>query len=156
MEDVPAPEPGTSTAVNGGKTIPECEDMIRRSLRSIIPSPFFHFFSAFGRTKNTCRERDLPCRVFVGFQEPSQFSFFLSFFFMFKSRLIVELMLDTAPMVKFLLENLEKSGCAIGDKFIRAVHCNRRLAGGYVRGEGVRLSLSLSLSRLFSFTYSIG
>ncbi|RVW68958.1 Mitochondrial inner membrane protease ATP23 [Vitis vinifera] len=27
------------------------------------------------------------------------------------------------PMVKFLRENLEKSGCAIGDKFIKAIYC---------------------------------
>lgn len=49
-------------------------------------------------------------------------------------------------MVKFLLEHMEKSGCTIGDRFIRAVHCNKQIAGGYVRGGGVRFNLSLSLS----------
>eukprot|EP00261_Vitis_vinifera_P038983 XP_019080226.1 PREDICTED: mitochondrial inner membrane protease ATP23 isoform X3 [Vitis vinifera] len=43
-----------------------------------------------------------------------------------------------APMVKFLRENLEKSGCAIGDKFIKAIYCNTKVSGGYARGEGIR------------------
>ncbi|XP_065638135.1 mitochondrial inner membrane protease ATP23 isoform X1 [Quercus suber] len=41
------------------------------------------------------------------------------------------------PMVKFLREHLEKSGCVLGDKFIKAVHCNKQLSGGYVHGKGV-------------------
>ncbi|KAF3967043.1 hypothetical protein CMV_008911 [Castanea mollissima] len=41
------------------------------------------------------------------------------------------------PMVKFLREHLEKSGCVLGDKFIKAVHCNKQISGGYVRGEGI-------------------
>lgn len=40
-------------------------------------------------------------------------------------------------MVKFLLEHLEKSGCAVGDGFIKAVHCEKKIAGGYTRGGGV-------------------
>lgn len=40
-------------------------------------------------------------------------------------------------MVKFLKEHLEKSGCRIGDNFIRAVHCNKMASGFYVRGLGV-------------------
>ncbi|KAL2468605.1 Ku70-binding family protein [Forsythia ovata] len=41
------------------------------------------------------------------------------------------------PMVKFLKEHLEKSGCNIGTNFIKAVHCDKRVSGGYVRGEGI-------------------
>lgn len=48
-------------------------------------------------------------------------------------------------MVKFLLEHLEKSGCGIGDKFIKAVHCDKQISGGYVRGEGVLPICFLSL-----------
>ena len=40
-------------------------------------------------------------------------------------------------MVKFLLEHLDKSGCAVGDGFIKAVHCDKEFGGGYTRGEGV-------------------
>lgn len=45
-------------------------------------------------------------------------------------------------MVKFLKENLEKSGCSVGDKFIRAIHCNKVVSGGYARDEGVRICVS--------------
>ncbi|XP_043719180.1 mitochondrial inner membrane protease ATP23 [Telopea speciosissima] len=41
------------------------------------------------------------------------------------------------PTVKFLKEHLEKAGCILGDKFIKAVHCDKQMAGGYVRGEGI-------------------
>ncbi|KAK1581748.1 hypothetical protein Q3G72_008688 [Acer saccharum] len=41
------------------------------------------------------------------------------------------------PMVKFLKEHLEKSGCAIGDNFFKAVHCHKKISGGYVRGGGI-------------------
>ncbi|KAL3526117.1 hypothetical protein ACH5RR_014489 [Cinchona calisaya] len=41
------------------------------------------------------------------------------------------------PMVKFLKEHMEKSGCSFGNKFIRAVHCDKQIAGGYSRGEGI-------------------
>ncbi|PQM34802.1 mitochondrial inner membrane protease ATP23 [Prunus yedoensis var. nudiflora] len=78
MADEPAPEPGSSrfsSAVNGGKTLEECQDMIQRSLR--------------------------------------------------------------IPMVKFLLKHLEQAGCGIGDRFIKAVHCDKQIAGGYARGEGI-------------------
>lgn len=40
-------------------------------------------------------------------------------------------------MVKFLKEHLEKSGCRIGDNFVKAVHCDMKISGGYVRGQGV-------------------
>ncbi|CAN6464344.1 unnamed protein product [Victoria cruziana] len=60
---------------DGGKTVEECQDMIRRSLRS--------------------------------------------------------------PTVKFLREHLEKSGCHVGDGFIKAVECDKKISGGYVRGEGI-------------------
>lgn len=43
------------------------------------------------------------------------------------------------PMVKFLKEHLEKSGCRIGDNFIRAVHCNKMASGFYVRGLGIQV-----------------
>lgn len=32
---------------------------------------------------------------------------------------------------------MEKAGCGFGDKFIKAVHCDKKIAGGYVRGAGV-------------------
>ncbi|KAB2023069.1 hypothetical protein Goshw_029733 [Gossypium schwendimanii] len=41
------------------------------------------------------------------------------------------------PMVKFLMEHMEKTGCKVGDNFIKAVNCNRKMGGGYVRGEGI-------------------
>lgn len=41
------------------------------------------------------------------------------------------------PTVKFLREHLEKSGCHVGDGFIKAVECDKKISGGYVRGEGV-------------------
>lgn len=41
------------------------------------------------------------------------------------------------PMVKFLRENLEKSGCSIGDNFINAVKCEEKVSGGYARGLGI-------------------
>ncbi|XVE67799.1 hypothetical protein DITRI_Ditri09bG0017400 [Diplodiscus trichospermus] len=41
------------------------------------------------------------------------------------------------PMVKFLMEHMEKSGCKVGDNFIRAVPCNKQMAGGFIRGKGI-------------------
>ncbi|GFP95467.1 mitochondrial inner membrane protease atp23 [Phtheirospermum japonicum] len=41
------------------------------------------------------------------------------------------------PMVRFLREHLEKSGCGIGSNFIKAVHCKGATAGGYVKGQGI-------------------
>ncbi|CAK9161745.1 unnamed protein product [Ilex paraguariensis] len=41
------------------------------------------------------------------------------------------------PMAKFLKEHLEKAGRSLGDKFIKAVHCDEEISGGYVRGEGI-------------------
>lgn len=43
------------------------------------------------------------------------------------------------PMVKFLKEHMEKAGCTLGDKFIQAVWCNDQVAGGYIRGRGVKV-----------------
>ncbi|KAJ0051629.1 hypothetical protein Pint_02865 [Pistacia integerrima] len=43
------------------------------------------------------------------------------------------------PTVKFLKEHLEKAGCAVGDNFIKAVHCHEQISGGFVRGTGVFL-----------------
>ncbi|KAH7850586.1 hypothetical protein Vadar_000225 [Vaccinium darrowii] len=65
----------TSSTLNGGKTVEECQDMIRRSLRT--------------------------------------------------------------PMVKFLKEHLEKAGCGFGENFIKAVHCENLVSGGYNRGDGI-------------------
>lgn len=42
-------------------------------------------------------------------------------------------------MVKFLKERLEKAGCALGENFIKSVHCDKQISGGYVRGEGVSI-----------------
>ncbi|KAL5548208.1 hypothetical protein UlMin_003439 [Ulmus minor] len=42
-----------------------------------------------------------------------------------------------SPMVKFLLEHLEKFGCGIRDGFIKAVNCTKKIAGGYTCGEGI-------------------
>ena len=41
------------------------------------------------------------------------------------------------PRVKFVMESLEKCGCSIGSKFIRAVTCGRPASGGFERGDGV-------------------
>ncbi|KAH6830514.1 Ku70-binding family protein [Perilla frutescens var. hirtella] len=41
------------------------------------------------------------------------------------------------PKVKFLKEQLEKSGCVIGSNFIRGYTCKQAVGGGYSRGEGV-------------------
>ncbi|KAL3844715.1 hypothetical protein ACJIZ3_002118 [Penstemon smallii] len=42
-----------------------------------------------------------------------------------------------SPMVKFLKDQLEKSGCAIASNFIKAVHCNEEMSGGYSMGRGI-------------------
>ncbi|OMO59368.1 Peptidase M76, ATP23 [Corchorus capsularis] len=41
------------------------------------------------------------------------------------------------PMVKFLKEHLEKSGCIVGDNFIKAIKCDREMVGAYVPGKGI-------------------
>ncbi|XP_061979917.1 mitochondrial inner membrane protease ATP23-like [Populus nigra] len=41
------------------------------------------------------------------------------------------------PMVKFLREHMEKAGCGVGENFLKAVNCDKKIAGGYVRGEGI-------------------
>ncbi|XP_047963370.1 mitochondrial inner membrane protease ATP23-like [Salvia hispanica] len=43
------------------------------------------------------------------------------------------------PTVKFLKENLEKSGCRIGTNFIKAVHCQGRLTSRFARGFGIQV-----------------
>ncbi|XP_056169902.1 mitochondrial inner membrane protease ATP23 isoform X2 [Syzygium oleosum] len=40
-------------------------------------------------------------------------------------------------MVRFLKEQLEKAGCALGDNFIKAVNCDGKVSGGYMPGLGV-------------------
>ncbi|CAN1153700.1 Mitochondrial inner membrane protease ATP23 [Linum perenne] len=70
-------EQPTSVPGSGGRTIDECQDMIRKSLRT--------------------------------------------------------------PMAKFLREHLEKAGCGIGDKFIKAVHCDGNFSGGYYPGRGIQV-----------------
>ena len=44
-------------------------------------------------------------------------------------------------MVKFLREQMGKTGCNIGDNFIKAVDCENSVAGGYISGEGVMITL---------------
>ncbi|KAK8607296.1 hypothetical protein V6N13_053038 [Hibiscus sabdariffa] len=41
------------------------------------------------------------------------------------------------PMVKFLMEQMEKAGCKIGDNFIKAVNCKQMMSGGYIRGHEI-------------------
>lgn len=41
------------------------------------------------------------------------------------------------PTVKFLREHLAKAGCVVGDNFIKVDHCDKEVAGGYVRGQGI-------------------
>ncbi|XP_022741914.1 mitochondrial inner membrane protease atp23-like [Durio zibethinus] len=41
------------------------------------------------------------------------------------------------PMVKILKKHMEKDGCKLGDNFIKAVHCNRQMGGGYVPGKAI-------------------
>ncbi|KAJ0237169.1 Mitochondrial inner membrane protease ATP23 [Hirschfeldia incana] len=41
------------------------------------------------------------------------------------------------PIVKFLMEQMEKSGCRVGDNFVKAVVCTGPVAGGYTKGRGI-------------------
>ncbi|KAI3451005.1 hypothetical protein Pfo_007670 [Paulownia fortunei] len=41
-----------------------------------------------------------------------------------------------APKVKFLMEQMEKSGCPIRSNFIKAVRCKHRAGGFFVPGKG--------------------
>ncbi|CAH2055208.1 unnamed protein product [Thlaspi arvense] len=41
------------------------------------------------------------------------------------------------PIVKFLMEQMEKSGCRVGDNFIKAVVCTGPVAGGFTKGRGI-------------------
>jgi len=38
---------------------------------------------------------------------------------------------------------MEKAGCGVGENFLKAVNCDKKIAGGYVRGEGVSFLGSL-------------
>ncbi|KAG2273185.1 hypothetical protein Bca4012_086026 [Brassica carinata] len=41
------------------------------------------------------------------------------------------------PIVKFLMEQMEKSGCRVGGNFVKAVVCTGPVAGGYTKGRGI-------------------
>lgn len=41
------------------------------------------------------------------------------------------------PMVKFLKEKMEKAGCVVSDNFIKAGHCDKKIAGYYAFNEGI-------------------
>ncbi|KAF3586959.1 hypothetical protein F2Q69_00032492 [Brassica cretica] len=41
------------------------------------------------------------------------------------------------PIVKFMMEQMEKSGCRVGDNFVKAVVCTGPVAGGYTKGRGI-------------------
>uniref|UniRef100_A0A1J3CL14 Mitochondrial inner membrane protease ATP23 n=1 Tax=Noccaea caerulescens TaxID=107243 RepID=A0A1J3CL14_NOCCA len=77
MEDAAAPNSGSGLNLGKGRgrSIEECQDMIRRSFRN--------------------------------------------------------------PLVKFLMEQMEKSGCRVGDNFAKAVVCTGPVAGGFTRGKGI-------------------
>ncbi|KAF3607743.1 hypothetical protein DY000_02051572 [Brassica cretica] len=51
------------------------------------------------------------------------------------------------PIVKFMMEQMEKSGCRVGDNFVKAVVCTGPVAGGYTKGRGV-------VKTFFVFFYS--
>lgn len=36
------------------------------------------------------------------------------------------------------MEQMEKSGCRVGDNFVKAVVCTGPVAGGFTRGKGVK------------------
>ena len=69
-------------------------------------------------------------------------SFHVGFLFLF---------LVIVPMVKFLREHLEKYGCVLGDKFIKAVRCNKKIGGGYTRGHGVFNCIQYLFNCIWSF-----
>ena len=76
-------------------------------------------------------------------------SFHVGFLFFF-------FFLVIAPMVKFLREHMDKSGCVLGDKFIKAVRCNKKIGGGSTRGHGVFniYSIVFGLSLVFCYYQS--
>ncbi|KAL0858185.1 hypothetical protein Bca101_063339 [Brassica carinata] len=41
------------------------------------------------------------------------------------------------PIVKFLMEQMEKSGCRVNDNFVKAVVCTGPVAGGFTKGRGI-------------------
>lgn len=100
MSGDPDTKPTTSSS---GITVEECQNMIEKSLKSIILLNFISFNSFTISVLDS-----LPMLYIV------------------------------APMVKFLKEQMEKSGCGIGSNFIRAIRCQQEgIAGGYERHEGV-------------------
>ncbi|KAJ6298678.1 hypothetical protein OIU76_019769 [Salix suchowensis] len=69
------------------------------------------------------------------------------------------------PMVKFLREHMGKAGCGVGEKFVKAVNCDKKIAGGYVRGEGAfdcmifffrLMRFHVFLVELYAFLQKIG
>ncbi|XP_047937664.1 mitochondrial inner membrane protease atp23-like [Salvia hispanica] len=54
-----------------------------------------------------------------------------------KCQAIIQKSIKKDPRVKFVMESLEKCGCSIGSKFIRAVTCGRPASGGFERGDGI-------------------
>ncbi|GAA0144766.1 metalloprotease [Lithospermum erythrorhizon] len=44
-----------------------------------------------------------------------------------------------SPMAKFLIENMEKSGCRLGNNFFEAINCENQVTGGYIKGEGIKV-----------------
>lgn len=42
------------------------------------------------------------------------------------------------------MEQMEKSGCRVGDNFVKAVVCTGPVAGGFTKGRGVNTALQCS------------
>lgn len=60
------------------------------------------------------------------------------------------------------MEQMEKSGCRVGDNFVKAVVCTGPVAGGFTRGKGVKIAsmyalklLDLFMLMLSSFLFSM-
>ncbi|PON39669.1 Peptidase M76, ATP [Trema orientale] len=126
MAEEVTPKPGTSTfsaSVNGGKGMEEVA----------APEPRTSTFSTFVNSGKGRAEDVAP--------EPGTSTFSNSVNggkTIDECEGMIRRSLRT-PMAKFLLEHLEKSGCPVGDRFIEAVYCDKQIAGGYVRGEGIRV-----------------
>ena len=43
------------------------------------------------------------------------------------------------PTIRFLLEKLEESGCAIDKRFFHVEDCHKQVVGGFVPGKGISL-----------------
>lgn len=83
-----------------------------------------------------CREmikKSLQCNIDINHRSPHIFCLF-SWALTDSSCVLI-----SVPKVKFLRENLEKSGCKFGDNFIRAINCHNQMAGGYAPSRGVVL-----------------